>query len=40
MTQNISCPLAMEGAKIVGACQGAFPNGGNSSNTQSGTVTL
>lgn len=40
MTNNISCPLAMEGAKIVGACQGAFPNGGNSSNTQSGTVTL
>lgn len=40
MTNNISCPLAMEGAKIVGACQGAFPDGSNSSGTRSGTVTL
>lgn len=40
MTNNISCPLAMEGAKIVGACQGVFPSGGSSSKTQSGTATL
>ena len=31
MTNNISCPLAMEGAKIVGSCGGQIPQHGDSS---------